>query len=161
MRVIKSIPAEATRPLRQRVLRPHQTIEQLYYPGDETATTFHLGAFRKQELVGISSIYHEAPPNSEDAGAWRLRGVATAPEVRGEGYGEQLLRAAIAYIARQGGTLVWCNARTTVMGYYERYGFQTRGDEFVVPGTGLHYFMWRAVVPNDTQLCDEAWLTTL
>jgi predicted GNAT family N-acyltransferase len=159
--VIEPISAEATRPLRQRVLRPHQTIEQLEYPGDDAESTIHLGAFKKHHLVGITSIYHEAPPGSSDVGAWRLRGVATAPEVRGEGYGERLLCSAIAYVAGKGGTYLWCNARTTVLGYYERYGFQTQGEEFLSPGTGPHYFVWRAVVPDDTKLCDEAWLTNI
>lgn len=150
--MIEPISAEATRPLRQRVLRPHQTIEQLEYPGDDAPDTLHLGAFKKHTLVGITSIYHEAPPGMEDAGSWRLRGVATVPEVRGEGYGERLLCAAIAYVAAQGGTYLWCHARTTVLGFYERYGFQAQGEEFIAPGTGAHYFMWRAVVPDDTKI---------
>jgi predicted GNAT family N-acyltransferase len=158
---IRPISAEATRPLRQRVLRPHQTIDELDYPGDDAPTTLHLGAFKNDKLVGISSLYLEPPPGTEQPNAWRLRGVATAPEVRGEGYGSELLLAAIAHVAAQGGTYLWCNARTPVLGYYERYSFQRQGEEFESPGTGLHYFVWRAVVPEDTILYDLSRLTSV
>lgn len=144
--VIQPISAAATRPLRQRVLRPHQTLDALAYPGDDAPGTLHLGALRDGEIVGVLSVSHEAPPSVEHPKAWRLRGVATAPEVRGQGYGGRLLEAAIAYAVGQGGTVLWCYARTPALGYYRRYGFQPEGEEFISPGTGPHYFVWRTLV---------------
>lgn len=146
--MIKPISSEATRPLRQRVLRPHQTVSELVYEGDDAPKSLHLGAFKGDELVGVMSIYQEPPPNSSDEGAWRLRGVATAPEVRGEGYGGALLEAAIVYVAEQGATLLWCNARANVLGYYEHYGFEWHGEQFDSPTLGLHYFISRVVTPE-------------
>ena len=158
--MIRAIPAEATRPLRQRVLRPYQSLEELYYPGDEGPQTLHLGAFKAKKLVGIISVYHEPPPDSDDVGSWRLRGVATAPEARGQGYGGQLLQSAIAYVAQQKGTFLWCHARTTALDYYRRYGFQPEGEMFESPGTGWHYFIWRAIVPNDIHIDCKNQLTS-
>jgi predicted GNAT family N-acyltransferase len=158
--LIKVISAEATRPLRQSVLRPHQTLNELHYAGDDAPNTLHLGAFKDDALVGIISVYQEATPSPNEGDAWRLRGVATAPEVRGQGYGGQLMQMAIAYVARQGGTLLWCFARTTALPYYERYGFAPQGDIFDTPGTGQHYFIWRSVVPEDILLDRKNQLTS-
>ena len=65
---IREISAVEARPIRQRVLRPHQRAEELVYPGDDDASTFHLGAFVNDELVGILSMYrHAQPPAETDA----------------------------------------------------------------------------------------------
>lgn len=155
---IRMIRAEETRPLRQRVLRPHQAIEELGYPGDDAPEALHLGAFHEGQLVGVLSVCREKPSAqyaTEDeiaADAWRMRGVATLPEVRGMGYGAQMLEAAMGYIAALGGQFLWCNARTPVLDFYRRYGFETRGEEFDVPAIGPHYFMCRAISTQDEAL---------
>jgi predicted GNAT family N-acyltransferase len=141
--VIRAIAADETRPLRQRVLRPHQTLEELVYPGDEASDTVHLGAFAGEVLVAIASLYHEAPRDRDDARAWRLRGMATAPEVRGGGYGGAVLEACLEHARAHGANFIWCNARVPVAGFYRRYGFRVEGDVFDLPGIGPHVHMSR------------------
>lgn len=141
---IRPIPAAQTRPLRQRVLRPHQPPEAMVYPGDDAADTLHLGAFVDGALVGIASLYREPPPGEVDPGAWRLRGMAVTPEAQGGGHGRALLEACLVHARRQGGTRVWCNARTTASGFYTRLGFLVQGDVFELPGIGPHHLMSRA-----------------
>jgi len=46
-------------------------------------------------------------------------------------------------VAGQGGTMLWFNARTVAVPFYEKHGFATRGDEFEIPGVGPHYVMWQ------------------
>jgi GNAT superfamily N-acetyltransferase len=147
-----TIPAAATRPLRQVVLRPHQAAEELVFPGDDATDTRHFGAYLDEKLVGVASIYREAPPPAlvmdltppgTTVNAWRLRGMATLPAVQGQGLGRALLEACIAYTTTQDGELLWCNARTPAVGFYLKLGFVTHGDEFEIPGIGPHYVMWR------------------
>jgi GNAT superfamily N-acetyltransferase len=153
---IVTIPATATRPLRQVVLRPHQAAEELVFPGDDATDTRHFGAFINEKLVGVASVYREAPPQAllaelrpiVAANAWRLRGMATLPAVQGQGLGRALLEACIAYVASQGGELLWCNARTPAAGFYLKLGFVTHGDEFEIPDIGPHYVMWRRLSPS-------------
>lgn len=144
---IRSVPASQTRPLRQALLRPGQPQEELRYPGDEAAHTLHAGAFAEGELVGIASVY--SGRDGDQADAWRLRGMATQPAVRGQGYGTALLRACLGHVARLDGSHVWCNARSHAVGFYARHGFATRGEEFHLPGVGPHYRMERAVTRAD------------
>ena len=139
--LIRPVAAGDIRPLRQRVLRPEQPFESTLYPGDDLPGTVHLGAFDGEVLVGIASLYRE-PREGEDDG-WRLRGMATIPEVRGRGLGAALLDACLEHAAAAGGAEVWCNARVPAIGFYERAGFEVASDRFDVAGIGPHVVMTR------------------
>lgn len=142
---LRPIPAAETRPLRQRVLRPHQPPEALVYPGDDAAETLHLGAYIGGEQVGVASLFCEAPPGEDEPDSWRLRGMAVTPGAQGGGHGRALLEACLAHAKAQGGARVWCNARTTASGFYLRLGFVVVGDAFELPGIGPHHLMSRAL----------------
>jgi predicted GNAT family N-acyltransferase len=139
--LIRRITGEEGRPLRHRILRPGQAYAETRYPGDDAAV--HFGAFADGDrLVGIASLYREdrvdGPP-----GGWRLRGMATADDVRGQGYGAAVLAASIDHVATEGGSEIWCNARMPAVGFYRRAGFEVVSDEFEVPGIGPHVVMVR------------------
>jgi predicted GNAT family N-acyltransferase len=143
--LIREVDAEAVRPLRHRVLRPAQAFEETVYPGDELEGTVHLGAFDGERLVGIASLYREDRAGGP-AGGWRLRGMATEADVRGRGFGAELLAGCGRWVAAAGGAELWCNARATAIGFYRRAGFEVVSDEFDVPGIGVHKVMRRVVV---------------
>jgi GNAT superfamily N-acetyltransferase len=140
--VIRRISAAETRPLRQAVLRPHQRVEELVYRGDDSPEAAHFGAFLDAELVGIASVYREPPHGEPDPRAWRLRGMAVVPRVQRKGIGGLLLRACIDHAKQHGATMLWFNARTPAVPFYEAHGFRIRGEEFELPDIGPHYFMW-------------------
>lgn len=142
---LRRITAEETRPLRQRVLRPHQPPEAMVYPGDDHPDTLHLGAYMGEQQVGVASLYREAPPGEVDPAAWRLRGMAVAPELQGAGFGRALLERCVEHATEQGGTRVWCNARTSAARFYTVMGFAVVGDEFELPGIGPHHVMVRSL----------------
>lgn len=156
--VIRVITAEQTRPLRARILRPGQPAEQLVYPGDDAPDTLHAGAILDDQIVGIATVSRQMPlahfilPEDDLKSCWQLRGMATIPEVRGQGWGGRLLRVIIGHAAAHGGTFLWCNARTPVLGFYRRYRFVVRGDQFMIPHAGPHYFMCRPLQPDDAAL---------
>ena len=140
---IKKIDVAEARHLRHKILRPHQPPEACVYPGDDAPATAHFGAFQEKKLVGIATVFNEPRAGEDDPKAWRIRGMATEEAVRGDGYGGALLEACIAYVEEEGGRTIWCNARTTVMGFYAKYGFTPLGDEFDLPGIGPHFLMIR------------------
>jgi len=142
---IRPVAAAATRPLRQQVLRPHQPPEHLLYPGDDAPGSFHLAAYQGERLVGTVSLSLEERDGGGPArgSSYRLRGMATHPEVRGQGVGAALLAEALRRMAEAGGERVWCNARTSAAGFYDRYGFARLGPEFELPGIGPHVLMER------------------
>lgn len=140
--VIRQISAAETRPLRQAILRPHQRVEELVYPGDDSADAAHFGVFLDGELIGIASVYHESPKGEANVGAWRLRGMAVVPELHRKGIGSLLLRACVDYARQHGGATMWFNARTPAVPFYQAHDFKVRGDEFILPDIGRHWFMW-------------------
>ena len=127
-----------TRPLRRRVLRPHESLEEL--ASHEPPGVHAIGAFDGEELVAVGFVC----PDGE-AGEWRVRGMATAPAYRGRGAGAAILDALLEHARSQGATRVWCNARTPALGLYERAGFERESDEFEIPGIGPHFVMARRV----------------
>jgi len=151
--LIVPVPASATYALRHSVLRPHQTLAEMAFAGDDLATSRHLGACPDDDTppVGVASIYQNpAPPEFVPAHpllasskAFQLRGMATDPTVRGTGVGGGLLIACFAHATILGGNIFWCNARTSVRGFYEHHGLEAFGDEYHPPGIGPHVFMWR------------------
>jgi len=78
------------------------------------------------------------PPG--DAG-WRLRGMATAPEVRGWGVGADLVTRVLEHARAQQGRVLWCTARIPAVGFYQRQGFVTRGGTWEEPVIGTHIHM--------------------
>lgn len=133
---VRVVPPEETAHLRQRVLRPHLTVDEVRAQGDAAP---HLAVYAGGRLVATASVRPEAMPGDEREGDWRLRGMASDPEERGRGYGATALRAALDHARAHGATRVWCNARTGAIGFYERHGFTVAGEEFDLPGSGPHY----------------------
>lgn len=146
---VRSISARQTRALRHRLLRPGQPYEETAYAGDTDVATLHAGAFLDGVLVGVASVLRQDPSDGENAGAWRLRGMATVPDVRGRGLGAALLSACIGHAAREGGRRLWCHARAPAVGFYTRDGFAVRGAEYDVPPIGPHRFLERPLAAAD------------
>ena len=65
--------------------------------------------------------------------------MATEPSEQGKGYGKMVLNDVIAYLSKETESeILWCNARTTAFGFYEKMGFNIVGDEFDIPNLGPH-----------------------
>jgi GNAT superfamily N-acetyltransferase len=144
MITVDRVDPQLTYPLRQQVLRPHQGLASVMTAGDrDPAGAAFAARTADGTVVGTAVVRpEECPWRPGEPGAWRLRGMATAPELRGQGIGALVLRAAIAHISVNGGKLVWCNARTPALRFYEREGFRTHGDQWVDPQIGPHVAMW-------------------
>ena len=137
---VEFVAAWTVRPLRARVLRPGQPLSSVDHDYDHRPDTFHVAAFGPAGgVVACATFYPE--PTADGRDAWRLRAMASAPEVRGQGYGARVLTFGLTEVRARGGSLVWCNARTPAVGFYTRLGFSTVGDEFDIPPIGPHYFM--------------------
>jgi ribosomal protein S18 acetylase RimI-like enzyme len=135
---VESVPAELTRPLRQAVLRPHESLEEL--ASHEQPGAHAVGAFDGERLIAVGFV---GPDGEVDE--WRVRGMATAPEARGRGAGSAVLGALIEHAAAQGATRIWCNARIPALSLYARAGFEVESEEFEIPGIGPHVVMARRV----------------
>lgn len=134
------VPLEAVFGLRHAVLRAGLPAEAAGYPQDGRPGTFHLAAYDGEgTVVGCVTFFPDPWRGGPGAAAHRFRGMGTAPEVRGQGYGAALLKAGVAEAAARGAEIVWCNGRTSARGFYERAGFTVTGEEFQLAPSGPHY----------------------
>ncbi|MCW2584385.1 MAG: GCN5-related N-acetyltransferase [Klenkia sp.] len=137
--VIEQVAAAATHPLRAAVLRQGRPVE---IEGDDDPTTLHLAArLPSGEVVGVVRLHPQACAWRPAQRPWQLRAMATDPTVRGTGAGRALVSDALARLAAAGADLVWCEARVTAVGFYQRLGFVVVTDEFEVPMVGPHHGM--------------------
>jgi GNAT superfamily N-acetyltransferase len=138
---IRQVAAAETIPLRHSVLRPGRRIEQASFPGDDAPGTAHFGAFKDGELLCIASLFATPLPGQEYVEAFQLRGMATDPAARGLGLGTAIVEACEVYARENGAKWLWCNARTSAVGFYSKLGFEGVGDEFDIPDVGPHFRM--------------------
>jgi ribosomal protein S18 acetylase RimI-like enzyme len=131
---VRAISLEDTRSLRQAVLRPHQTVEEM--ARDEGTDAYAVGAFEADQLVAVGLVARNGEP-----GAWRIRGMASAPSARGRGAGTAVLDALLGHAVAHGAQRIWCNARTPARSLYERAGLRVVSEEFVIPDIGPHFVM--------------------
>ena len=146
MKVLR-ISAQVTYPIRQQVLVPTHNLKKAKFENDDDEDiSFHLGAFKNSKLVSVASFFYERNPIFEDLHQYQLRGMATLPENQGQGLSSELLTTAFPIIKQNFCTLLWCNARESAIGYYEKVGFKKHSDMvFQVDDIGPHVLMSKKI----------------
>ncbi|KAI0847282.1 GCN5-like N-acetyltransferase [Daldinia vernicosa] len=144
---IRPISAKDTYALRQAVLWPNKPLTYVQLPDDIFGQ--HFGAFVSngdnsdannngedscdsrdgkqysgELLVSIISLFDDG------SGAARFRKFATAQLWQGKGVGSALLSYTIEAAARKGATSIWCDARQSALGFYQRFGMSGEGEVF-------------------------------
>ncbi|KAI0169201.1 GCN5-like N-acetyltransferase [Hypoxylon sp. FL1284] len=135
---VRPIAAAETYALRHAVLWPSKPASYVELPDDVDGQ--HFGAFvavgvanrdagsqgeGEEVLVSIISLF----PGAQGEAA-RFRKFATAPAWQGRGVGSALLAHAIDAAARAGASSVWCDARQSARGFYQRFGLLADGPVF-------------------------------
>jgi predicted GNAT family N-acyltransferase len=116
---IEQITPELTWRLRRDVLYPNQKIFEMEL--DEDKEGIHFGAFKDNKLVGVVSLFQKGAD-------FQFRKLAVDPLVQKMGVGNSLLQYITTYSKENGGTRIWCNARTTAIGFYLKYNFLQTGN---------------------------------
>jgi GNAT superfamily N-acetyltransferase len=93
-----------------------------------------IGAFEEEKMLGCCMLIMEAP-NSV-----RLRQMAVLNNLQGKGIGRALMQFAENIARDRGFQKITMHARKTAVGFYEKLGYRTSGQEFeevTIP----HYIM--------------------
>ncbi|KAI0686999.1 acyl-CoA N-acyltransferase [Earliella scabrosa] len=136
---IRRIPPEDTIPLRHSVLWPDHPISHVLLPEDESG--FHYGAFfpESSAAVAVISVFVDPLPPAPDIGtvatssvrAARFRKFACDPPYQGKGIGTALLRRVFdAAAGEMECEVIWCDARVSAAGWYERRGMRKFRETF-------------------------------
>ena len=142
---IKLISAESTLAIRQRILRPGQNLAECVFPDDNFSSSTHVGGFIDGQLVSIASVFKQKEQQFnlfESGSQFRLRGMATEKEFRGQGLGTAVVLDCLERCWNLGGEVFWCNARISAVSFYDRLGFTSHDQKFDLPGIGIHQVMF-------------------
>jgi GNAT superfamily N-acetyltransferase len=136
-----------TWPLRTQVLIPDHDIKKAKFIGDDDDDiSFHLGAFNDGKLVSVASFFYDRNSLFPDLHQYQLRGMATQPECQNQGLSRELLKMAFPIIKQNLCSLLWCNAKITAVGFYEKVGFKKYNDEIIeIPEIGQHILMYKQI----------------
>jgi len=138
---IRRVTVDEILPLRSEVLRGGGPLERALLPGDSEGLGVHWGTWLAGRLVACVSLYDVT--SDDGVPSTQLRGMATAPELRSQGFGGALLNVALKDWEERPDAVrpLWCNARIRAVPFYERHGFVGEGEPFVFPGVGEHLRM--------------------
>ena len=137
---IKKIAPEETYPIRLEVLRKNIPLPYKF-DGDLATDTFHLGAFKNDKRIAVSSFMKVKNPHFKGE-QYQLRGMATLHEFQGLGAGKLMMQEAFLILKSLDIDCLWCNARIAAVDFYKKSGLQTFGQKFTIPYIGDHYVMF-------------------
>ncbi|TKC61149.1 GNAT family N-acetyltransferase [Pedobacter hiemivivus] len=126
---IEQIRFDLTWPIRHEAMYPHLPFDAIKLADDPNG--LHFGLYTNHQLIAVVSLFNVGD-------IFQFRKFATKTTGQGKGYGTILLNHVINYVNEMGGQKLWCNARVSVAGFYNKFGMiQTdqphisKGIEFV------------------------------
>ena len=122
---IKLIQPSETWEIRHRVMWADKPFEDIKLPNDDFG--LHFGLFRGSTLISVVSFFIE-----NDVAQFRK--FATETTEQGKGYGAKLLEYLIQACIERNVKVLWCNARTSSIGFYEKFGLEIVSDAWVKDG---------------------------
>ena len=132
--------------LRVRVLRKGTPYTHANYPEDEYPDVVNFCIVRDGQPVATSTWFTKECPEIPGAPAMQLKGMAVDDALQGEGLGALLIERGMRHAATAGAEIVWARARDSALYFYERRGFEVRGDGFIDGPTAMpHHMVVRAV----------------
>lgn len=143
MITIKEITSKETYAVRQPVLRKGKPIESCIFDGDDLETTHHFGLYDDENLTGIISLFEKINPIFADRNQAQIRGMAVLESHQKKGFGEALVKQCETYCNANKVDLIWFNARTAAVGFYQKMNYQPQGEAFDIKDVGEHYLMFK------------------
>lgn len=119
--VVEQIFPALTWRIRQLAMYPEKGITDMELPEDWDG--MHFGLYYQYELTGVVSLFI-------DGTTAQFRKMAVLPADQGKGFGLQLLKYLVDYCRSQGIKNLWCNARVSATGFYQKIGFDTIGEPY-------------------------------
>jgi phosphoribosylformimino-5-aminoimidazole carboxamide ribotide isomerase len=107
--------------MRQKIMYPDETIDFVKLENDDKGV--HLGLFSNNALVSVISVF-------EEGNEVQFRKFATETAVQGRGYGTTLLQYVMDWAMEKGKKSIWCNARLSATGLYQKFGMQPTGESW-------------------------------
>lgn len=122
---IEQIGYQLTWQIRHEVMYPDLPFDKIKLDNEQDGT--HFGLSVNDHLTSVVSLFGVGH-------TYQFRKFATKITAQRGGHGSSLLRHLISYTKNRGGEQLWCNARVSAAGFYERFGFSKSGEVFTKDG---------------------------
>jgi len=97
-------------------------------------TDIHIACFQGSKIIGTVIL----TPKSN--GVARIRQVAVETSHQGKGIGRKLIAFAEKMAKERKFSEIILSARTNVLGFYKKMGYETRGNEYISQNTNVPHF---------------------
>lgn len=145
MQNIKKITDLETYSVRHAVLRIGKPIETCQFEGDHLPTTHHFGYYQNNNLTGIISIFKNNNSIFAPSNQYQIRGMAVLELHQKKGIGDLLVKHSEEYCKILQSDLIWFNARTAAIGFYEKLNYTKVGIAFEIKDVGEHFLMAKSL----------------
>jgi phosphoribosylformimino-5-aminoimidazole carboxamide ribotide isomerase len=115
---VRDVPLEVVWKIRQTIMYPEETIDFVKLEDDEKG--MHWGLYESDNIISVISLFQKD-------GELQFRKFATIEDMQGKGYGTKLLQKVMDWAIQNEIQCVWCNARTSATGLYEKFGMRRSG----------------------------------
>ena len=131
---------------RHRNLRAGRSRSTALFPHDHAKGTYHFAARSEQKIIGIVSYFNIQHDQLQDnLFSYQLRGMAVEKAYQQQKIGQSLLNSSMASLQLKKAGLIWCNAREESWRFYQKNGFKTLGEFFLIPDVGQHILMYKYI----------------
>jgi len=127
---IRMVSIDQILPIRQEVMWPDKPVDFVRVAEDDQG--IHFGLFTEENLVSVVSVFFKG----NEA---QFRKFATLEKYQGMGYGTHLLEFVFDFLQEKKVDRIWCNARISKTGFYQKFGlketaivFEKEGIRYVV-----------------------------
>ncbi|TDP58204.1 GNAT family N-acetyltransferase [Flavobacterium dankookense] len=145
MSLIKEITFQEAFAVRHPVLRKGKPIESCFFKGDDEVSTTHFGIYENDKLVGVASLFNQNHDYFSEQTQIQLRGMAVLESHQKMGLGEKLLSHCESFLKKEKKALLWFNARSSAVPFYEKQDYQKSGDSFEILDIGTHFVMYKKI----------------
>ncbi len=151
---INFVVVDLIRPLRHAVLRPGLPFESTIFDGDDEKTAHHVAVSIEDQIIAVGTMIKRAWTSEDsdipsDPDAYQVRGMAVSDRSRGTGAGKLVLDSLEARAKELGTNTIWCNARASAAGFYQKADWHIAGDMFEIQGVGPHFVMVKTLAAQD------------
>jgi len=119
---------EAIQMIRTRVFQIEQGVDAALEFDGLDANATHFLAYMGQDAVGTCRIRFITPQRA------KMERLAVLPESRKYGIGRKIVETVLEFLANKNITSLQIHAQTAVVGFYQKLGFTTQGEEFEEAG---------------------------
>ncbi|MEO0012575.1 MAG: hypothetical protein RLZZ535_964 [Cyanobacteriota bacterium] len=98
---------------------------------ERQAEYFHAAILRQNSVVAYGQLV------PQDNSVYQISQMVVKPGYQGQNFGSRILLFLIEQAKKEGAIALTLNARTTAVGFYQKFGFQTHGIQFPSSTTGI------------------------